>query len=108
MSSSLFGTSPRVATIEKAQQLIDEAHAKEICCRRVKELSEICVKEAIAEACLAYEKLLDAEMHTGKIFYEIKASGFQAQNLKSAQSPIVVQISGGENDLIRLSDEFEI
>lgn len=80
--------------------LIDEAHAQEIFCRRIQELSEIRVKEAIAEACIAYKKLLDAEMHTGKVFYVVKASGFQAQNLKSTQPPVVVQISGGEDGAI--------
>lgn len=80
--------------------LIDEAHAQEIFCRRIQELLEIRVKEAIAEACIAYKKLLDAEMHTGKVFYVVKASGFQAQNLKSTQPPVVVQISGGEDGAI--------
>jgi ATP phosphoribosyltransferase regulatory subunit HisZ len=96
MASSLTSTKPRqVRTIEEAQVLIDEAHAQEIFCRRVKELSEIRAKEAIAEACLAYKRLLDAEMHTGKVFYVVEASGFQAQSPKPAQPPVVVQINGG-------------
>lgn len=78
--------------------LIDEAHAQEIYCRRIQELSEIRAKEAIGEACLAYKKLLDAEMHTVKIFCVIKASGFQARNPMPAQPPSVVQIIGGMND----------
>jgi hypothetical protein len=107
MASSPTSASPhQVRTIEEAQVLIDEAHAQEIFCRRIKELSEIRAKEAIAEACLAYKKLLDAEMHTGNIFYVIKASGFQAQNPKPAQPPVVVQISGGADDSI--SDEFKV
>ena len=96
MASPLASASPhQVTTIEEAQVLIDEAHAQENFYRRIKELSEIHAKEAIAEACLAYKKLLDAEMHTGKVFYVIKASGFQAQKLNPAQPPVVVQISGG-------------
>jgi hypothetical protein len=96
MASFLTSASPhQVGTIEEAQVLIDEAYAQEICCRRIQELSEIRVKEAIAEACLAYKKLVDAELHTGKVFYVVKASGFQAQNPNLAQPPVVVQISGG-------------
>ena len=86
--------------------LIDEAHTQEIFCRRIKELSEIRAKEAIGEACLTYKKLLDAEMHTGKVFYVVKASGFQAQKPTPAQPPVVVQISGGMFDSI--ADEFMI
>jgi hypothetical protein len=105
--ASITSASPhQVKTIEEAQVLIDEAHAREIFCRRTKELSEIRAKEAIAEACLAYKKLLDAEMHTGKVFYVIKASGFQAQNPKPAQPPVVVQVSGGADGSI--SDEFKV
>jgi hypothetical protein len=85
----------QVKTIEEAQVLIDKAHAQERSCRRIKELAEIRVKEAIAEDCLAYKKLLDAEIYTGKVFYVVEASGFQAQNPKPAQLPVVVQISGG-------------
>jgi hypothetical protein len=111
MASSLASTaSPQglhqVRTIEEAQVLIDEAHAQENLCRRTKELSEIRAKEAIAEACLAYKKLLDAEMHTGEVFYVVKASGFRAQNPKPAQPPVVVQVSGGADGSI--SDEFKI
>jgi hypothetical protein len=107
MASSLTSTSlHQVRTIEEAQVLIEEAHTQEIFCRRIKELSEIRAKEAIAEACLAYKKLLDAEMHTGKVFYMIKTSGFQAQNPKPAQPPVVVQISGGVDHFI--SEEFMI
>jgi hypothetical protein len=107
MASSIASATPHhVRTIEEAQVLIDEAHAQEIFCRRIKELSEIRVKEAIAEACLAYKKLLDAEMHTGKVFYVVKASGFQAQNPKPAQPPVVVQISGGADGSI--SDKFKV
>ena len=107
MDSSLSSASPcLVRTIEEAQVLIDDAHTQEISCRRIKELSEIRVKEAIAEACLAYKKLLDAEMHTGKVFHTIKASGFQARNPKPAQLPVVVQISGGADGSI--SDEFKV
>jgi hypothetical protein len=96
MASSLTSESPhQVKTIEEAQVLIDGAHAQESFCRRIKELSEIRVKEAIAEACLAYKKLLDAEMYSGKVFYVVNASGFQAQNPKPALPPVVVQISGG-------------
>jgi hypothetical protein len=107
MASSL--ASPcQVRTIEEAQVLIDNAHTQEISCRRIKELSEIHAKEAISEACLAYRKLLDAEMHTRKVFYMVKASGFQAQNPKPAhwQPPVVVQISGGADGSI--SDEFKV
>jgi hypothetical protein len=100
-------TSPhKVATIEEAQELIDEAHAQENSCRRIKELSDIHVKEAIAEACLAYKKLLDAEMHSGKVFFVVKASGFHAQFLKQAQPPVVVQVSGGVYGSI--SDDFKV
>ena len=107
MASSLASASPhQVGTIEEAQILIDEAHAQEIFCRRIKERSEIRAKEAIAEACLAYQKLLDAEMHTWKVFYVVKASGFQAQNPKPTQPPVVVQISGGADDTI--SDELKV
>jgi hypothetical protein len=96
MASSITSENPhQVKTIEEAQVLIDEAHAQEIFCRRIKELSEIRVKEAIAEACLAYQKLLDAEMYSGKVFYVVKASGFQAKNSMLAQPPVVVQVSGG-------------
>lgn len=96
MASSLRSESPhQVKTIEEAQVLIDEAHAQEIFCRRIKELSDTRVKEAIAEACLAYKKLLDAEMYTGKVFYVINASGFRAQNPILAEPPVVVQVSGG-------------
>lgn len=98
MPSSLVSAGPhQVRTIEEAQILIDEAHAQEIFCRRIKELSEIRAKEAIAEASLAYKKLLDAELHTGRVFYVVEASGFQAQNPNPAQPPVVVQISGGTN-----------
>ena len=101
MASSLTSARPhQVRTIEEAQVLIDEAHAQEIFCRHIKELSEIRVKEAIEEACLAYKKLLDAEMHTGKVFHVIRASGFHAQNPKPAQPTVVVQISGGADDSI--------
>ena len=86
--------------------LIDEAYTEEILCRRIKELSEIRAKEAIAEACLAYKKLLDAEMHTGRVFYVIKKSGFHAQSSKPPQPPVVVQISGGAYGSI--STEFKI
>lgn len=86
--------------------LIDEAHAQEIFCRRIKELSEIRAREAIAEACLAYKKLLDAEMHTVNVRYVVKASGFQAQDLKPAQLPVVVQINGGMDGSI--SDKFKV
>jgi hypothetical protein len=96
----------QVRTIEEAQVLIDEAHTQEILCRRIKDLSEIRAKEAIAEACLAYKRLLDAELHSGKVFYVVKASGFQAQNPKPAQPPVVVQVSGGADSPI--SDEFKI
>ena len=109
MASSFVSASPyklEVSTIEEAQTLIDEAHAKEIFCRRLKELSEIRAKEAIAEACLAYKKLLDAEMHTGAVFCVVEASGFQTQSSKSAQPPVVVQISGGADGSI--SDEFKV
>ena len=100
-SSSICSASPhQVRTVEEAQVLIDEAHAQESFCRHIKELSDIWVKEAIAEACLAYKKILDAQMHTGKVFYVIKASGFQAQNSKLAQPPVVVQISGGADSSI--------
>lgn len=96
MAPSLTSTSPHpVRTVEEAQVLIDEAYTQEIFCRRIKEISEIRAKEAIAEACLAYKKLLDAEMHTGKVFYVIKKSGFQAQDPQPPQPPVVVQISGG-------------
>ena len=96
MASFLASTRQhQVRTIEEAQVLIDEAHAQEIFCRRIKELSEIRAKEAIAEACLAYKMLLDAEMHTGKVFYVIKASGFQAQDSTTTQPPVAVQINGG-------------
>ena len=96
MASPFISTSPhQVRTIEEAQVLIDEAYAQEISCRRIQKLSEIRVKEAIAEACLAYKKLVDAELHTGKVFYVVKASGFQAPNPNLAQPPVVVQISGG-------------
>jgi hypothetical protein len=104
MASSL---SPRqVKTIEEAQVLLDDAHAQEIFCRRIKELSESRAREAIAEACLAYKKLLDAEMYAGKVFYAVKASGFQAQKLKPAQSPVAVQINGGAKRSI--SDKFKV
>ena len=102
MASSVASTSPhQIRTIEEAQMLIDDAHAQDIFCRRIKELSEIRAKEAIAEACLAYKKLLDAEMHTGEVFCVVEASGFQAQSLKSAQPPVVVQISGGADGSLR-------
>ena len=85
-SSSICSACPhQVRTVEEAQVLIDEAHTQESFCQHIKELSDIRVKEAIAEACLAYKKLLDAQMHTGKVFYVIKASVFQAQNSKLAQ-----------------------
>ena len=107
MASSLASASPHQdGTIEKAQMLIDEAHAQKIFCRHIKERSEIRAKEAIAEACLAYKKLLDAEMHTGKVFYVVKASGFQAKNPKPTQPPVVVQISGGVDGTI--SDELKV
>jgi ATP phosphoribosyltransferase regulatory subunit HisZ len=109
MASSLTSESPhQVQTIEEAQVLIDEAHAQEIFCRRIKELSEIRAKEAIAEACLAYKKLLDAEMYTGKVFYVVKASGFQAQNTKPAQPPVVVQINGGADGSQFFLDELNV
>jgi hypothetical protein len=105
--ASLASAGPhQVKTIEEAQVLIDEAHAQEIFCRRIKELTEIRVTEAIAEACLAYKKLVDTEMHTGKVFYVVKASGFQAQNLKPAEAPVVVQIRGGVDGSI--SDDFKV
>jgi hypothetical protein len=104
MASSLASASPhQVRTIEEAQVMIDKAHAQENLCRRMKELSDIRAREAIAEACLAYEKLLDAEMHTGEVFYVIKASGFRAQDSKPAQPPVVVQISGGANTLSQIN-----
>jgi hypothetical protein len=106
MASSIASASDRllqVGTIEEAQLLIDEAYTQEILCRRFKELSEIRAKEAIAEACLAYKKLLDAELHTGKVFYVVKASGFHAQNQKKAQPPVVVQITGGVDDPIQIN-----
>lgn len=108
MASSLASASRphQVRTIEEAQVLIDEAHAQETFCRRIKELSEIRVREAIEEACLAYKKLLDAEIHSGKVFYVVEACGFQAQNPMPAQPPVVVQISGGADGSI--SDEFNI
>ena len=107
MASSLVSASPfQVRTIEEAQVLIDEAHTQEISCRRIKELSEIRAKEAIAEACFAYKKLLDAEMHTGKVFYVVKASGFQAQIPVPAQPPVAVQVSGGADG--STSDEFKL
>ena len=102
MASSLTSTSPQaphqVGSIEEAQVLIDEAYTQEIFCRRIKEHSETRAKEAIAEACRAYKALLDAEMHTGKVFYLVKASGFQAQNPKPAHPPVVVQICGGADE----------
>ena len=104
MASSVTSASlHQVKNIEEAQVLIDEAHAQEIFCRRIKELSEIRAREAIAEACLAYKKLLDAEMHTVNVCYVVKASGFQAQDLKP---PVVVQINGGMDGSI--SDKFKV
>jgi hypothetical protein len=91
--ASLTYTSPQeVRTIEEAQVLMDEAYAQEIFCRRIKELSEVRVQEAITEACIAYKQLLDAEMHSRKVFYVVKASGFHP---KPAQPPVAVQIDGG-------------
>jgi hypothetical protein len=100
MASSLTSDSEsphpgQVKTIEEAQVLIDKAYAQERSCRRIRELSDIRVQEAITEACLAYKKLLDAEIYTGKVFYMVEASGFQAHHPKPAQLPVVVQISGG-------------
>jgi hypothetical protein len=104
MALSLTSASPhQVRTIEEAQVLIDEAYAQEIFCRRIKELSEVRAKEAIAEACIAYKNLLDAEMQTGRVFYVVKTSGFQAQNPTPAQPPVVVQISGGADCLSQTS-----
>jgi len=93
-------------TIDKAQLLIDEAHAQEILCRCIKEISEIHAKQAIEEAHLACKKLLSAEKHIGKVFYMVKASGFQAQTPKPARTPTIVQVNGGADDSI--SDEFKI
>jgi hypothetical protein len=66
----------------------------------MKELSAIRVREAIAEAELANTKLLEAEMHVGKVIYVVKASGYQAPSPKPTWAPIVVEVSGGEDDYI--------
>ena len=91
----------QVTTIEEAQVLIDEAHSQEILCRRMMELSDLRANEAIREACSAYQKLLEARLHTGKVFFVVKESGFHAQNTKPAQPPVAVQISGGADDSLR-------
>ena len=66
----------------------------------MKALSAIHAREAIAEAELADTKLLEAEMHVGKVIYVVRASSYQALSPKPTWAPIVAEISGGEDDYI--------
>ena len=66
----------------------------------MKEISAICARKANAEAEIANTKLLEAEMHVGKVIYVVKASGYQAPSLKPTWAPIVVEVSEGEDDYI--------
>jgi hypothetical protein len=66
----------------------------------MKELSAIRAREAIAEAQLADTKLLEAEIHVGKVIYVVKASGFVAPSPKPTWAPIVTEVRGGEDDYI--------
>jgi len=96
----------RVASVEEAQRLVDEAYALEFLCRQIKESSAVRAKQAIEEASLAATRLMEAEQHYGKIMYVVKASGFQAPPPRPTWAPIVVDIKGVRRSVSIPGDGF--